>query len=128
MLLSLAVALGVVGGAAPLAAEQPATEAIADILIANDMAEMCPQNVRRAGPQEREAFIVEGIRTLIGDGHDARALKAVPQTVPASQMFALIDAKLAARGVSFDRPEELCRFAGGIAGKNDRVGRFLVKQ
>ncbi len=113
--------------ALPARAETVAARAIADILTADDIAEICPDEVRRRGPQETGEFITEGIRVLIADGHSKVALYDVTRQVPREEMYALMDRRIAERGKSFDEPKELCRFARDVAGTNDRVGRFLVR-
>ncbi len=113
--------------ALPARAETSSARSIADILTADDIAEICPKEVRRRGPQETQAFIIEGIRTLIAEGHSKSALYNVTRQVPREEMYALMDARLAERGVRFDEPNTLCRFARDVAGTKDRVGRFLVR-
>lgn len=108
-------------------AASPEAEGIGTVLLASDLSELCPETVRRRGPQEREDFIVEGMRVLISDGHRKRDLSRVPQVIPPEEMYAIIDSILEKRGVNPASQSDQCSFAGRVAGTKDRIGRFLER-
>lgn len=122
-----AVALAGAILAGPALAETAAARAVADILIASDLADMCPEHVRRKGPQDREGFITEGVRVLMRDGHTKAAIYAAHRAYQGEDMYALMRRQIAARGVDRTDRATLCRFGASVAGRNDRVGRFLTR-
>jgi hypothetical protein len=121
------IALGAVLPASPALAESAAARAIASLLLADDMSEVCAEVVRRRGPQESEAFIIEGVRVLIKDGHRKTALNNVNSEVSRDEMHALQDRILLDRGLTLGSRASICGFAAEAAGTKDAVGRFLER-
>ncbi len=122
-----AIALASVALASPALAESKAARAIANLLLADDMSDACAEVVRRRGPQDSEAFIIEGVRVLIKDGHRKTALNNVNAEVSREDMHALQDQILLDRGLTLGSRASICGFAAEVAGKADPIGRFLAR-
>ncbi len=126
-LLAAVIGLAAVSPANPALAESAAARAIASLLLADDMSDVCAEVVRRRGPQESEAFIIEGVRVLIKDGHRKTALYNVNSEVSRDEMHALQDRILLDRGLTLGSRASICGFAAEAAGTNDAIGRFLER-
>lgn len=102
--------------------------AVATVLLAGDLADLCPRDVARLGPQAPRGFIIAGIRQLEKDGHKIADLNRVSKTMSQRGMNQIKEDMLLRRGIPFKNTRAVCRFARQIAGKNDAIGRFLVRR
>jgi len=67
------------------------------------------------------------VRVQIKDGHSKTALNNVNAQVSREEMQALMDNALLERGVTLGSRTSVCGIASCVAGKNDRIGRFLTR-
>lgn len=108
--------------------QDPAARALATVLIASDLADLCGRYVKRLGPQSHKDFVVAGIRQLEKDGHSLGDLDRVPLEVSQRQMYEIMEDLLVRRGVRYKDTRAVCLFARQIAGQNDSIGRFLIRR
>jgi hypothetical protein len=123
----LVTGLCVIGLANPALAQDQTARAIASLLLADEMSDVCADVVSRRGPQDSEAFIIEGVRVLIKDGHRKTALNDVNYEVSRDEMHALQDQILLDRGLTLGSRASICGFAAEAAGTKDAIGRFLER-
>jgi hypothetical protein len=106
-------------------ADTAAPRAIANLLLADDMADACAAVVRRRGIKDSKAVAIQGVRALIQDGHRKQTLNTVANEGSRAEMSSMQPAILSRRRLTPGSRASTCGSAEQIAGKNDPIGRFL---
>ncbi|WP_298912805.1 hypothetical protein [uncultured Roseobacter sp.] len=124
--LSLFVAIGV-GTIVTAAGNDPYGTAVGQVAAAYEMQQEC-NSVGSFGPEDYQGFVLSATEVLKKQGlrkNKMRKLLFYGQTVWIQQEKARI---LAERGVNDNNSSAVCSFARNVAGKNDTIGQFLVRE
>lgn len=103
-----------------------ATEGLAQLLVASDLADACPNVVQRKDGKDKNTFVADGVIQLINEEPITMAdLVEATQTTQPEEMDMRKRMVLARRGVDIDDLRAVCFFARQIVSADDEIGRFL---
>lgn len=109
----------------PVHASTP-EERLAQLLVANDIAALCADNVQRKGGRTAHELIADGLIMIINDTEFTMShLMEVRQTTSPARLRMLKEAELTRRGIDLRNHRDVCFFAQQVLGPSDPIGRYL---
>lgn len=124
----LAIFVSVSEAFADRAKDMAALAAFSDLATAKVLADQCPGQVRRPHGWTSDTHLENGIKKLHQDGHPLESLAWATSTVLKAGVVRIIAGRLDERRVDRTKQANICNFARKVAGKQDSIGRFLLRK
>lgn len=116
----------------PMAAQSlnpKAVDAMAQLLVADELADICAQYVFRKNGKNSNDFIAKGVIQIINEEDLTMTdLVRVTEALPQEEMDRLKQEQVRRRGIELGNRTALCYFAQQIVGPDDEIGRFLERR
>jgi hypothetical protein len=102
-------------------------QAVGEVVAAFEIYTAC-KNVGPNGPEDYQGFVFAATDILATQGLRRQRMRALLFYGKTESLDDLKGSALAARGVNPANSKDLCAFGKKVAGQNDTIGQFLVRE